>query len=195
MDRDALVQKCSEIANVPNRFRVLSGGGFSAAGRAGRRLYSLKFADVTRDAICAGLLIVIIVADVLVFKKLRKYLFRRQDSSDLVGDGLGVLSRIQSMLDEDWDKLRSHYLELGPLFSFTSVHSIGAAADLFGSEQQASSDDTATSPAETWTPPARSSSSRRSDLRQRGSGSARRADEQPDLRQPANARSGRRECC
>jgi serine/threonine protein kinase len=116
-----------------------------------------KFADVTRDAICAGALIVIIVADVLVFKKLRKYLFRRQDSSDLVGDGMGVLSRIQSMLDEDWDKLRAHYLEQGPLFSFTTVHSLGGAPDLFGSEQ-ASSDDTATSPAETWTPPPSSSS-------------------------------------
>jgi serine/threonine protein kinase len=116
-----------------------------------------KFTDVTRDAICGGLLIVIIVADVLVFKKLRKYLFRRQDSSDLVGDGMGVLSRIQSMLDDDWDKLRSHYLELGPLFSFTTVHSVGATPDLFGTEQT-SSDDTATpSPAETRTP--RSSSS------------------------------------
>ena len=110
-----------------------------------------KFVDVTRDAICGGLLIVIIAADVIVFKKLRKYLFRRQDSSDLVGDGMGVLSRIQSMLDEDWDKLRAHYLELGPLFSFTTVHSVGATPDLFGSEQT-SSDDTATSPAETHTP-------------------------------------------
>jgi serine/threonine protein kinase len=110
-----------------------------------------KFTDVTRDAICAAILIVIIVADVLVFKKLRKYLFRRQDSSDLVGDGMGVLSRIQSMLDEDWDKLRPHYLELGPLFSFTTIHSVGSMPDMFGSEQT-SSDDTATSPAETHTP-------------------------------------------
>ncbi len=115
-----------------------------------------RFANVTRDAICAALLILVIVADVLVFKKLRKHLFRRQAVSDLVGDGLGVLSRIQSMLDEDWDKLRAHYLELGPLFSFTTIHSLAAAPDLFGAEQ-ASSDDTATSPGETWTP--RSSSS------------------------------------
>ncbi|MGD0464212.1 MAG: serine/threonine-protein kinase [Tepidisphaeraceae bacterium] len=115
-----------------------------------------KFADITSDAICGALLILVIVADVLVFKKLRKHLFRRQDVSDLVGDSLGVLSRIQSMLEEDWDKLRAHYLELGPLFSFTTVHSVGAVPDLFGSEQPPS-DDTAASPGETWTP--RSSSS------------------------------------
>ncbi|HEX4055960.1 MAG TPA: serine/threonine-protein kinase [Tepidisphaeraceae bacterium] len=116
-----------------------------------------KFADPTRDAVCGVLLLLVIIADVLAFKKLRRYLFRQQDVSDLVGDGMTVLSRIESMLQEDWDKLRPHYLDLGPLFSFTTVHAAGTAPELFEAEQQQSSDDTVTAPSETRTP--RSSSS------------------------------------
>jgi serine/threonine protein kinase len=115
-----------------------------------------RFANVSRDAICGGLLILVIAADAMVFKKLRRYLFRRQDVSDLVGDGMTVLARIESMLGEDWEKLRPHYLEIGPLFSFTAVHSAGAVPDLFQGEQ-GSSDDTVTSPGETWTPRSTSS--------------------------------------
>lgn len=115
-----------------------------------------KFADPTRDAICGALLLLVVIADVLAFKKLRRYLLRRQDVSDLVGDGMTVLARVESMLHEDWEKLRPHYLELGPLFSFTTVHAVGAEPELFEAEQQ-SSDDTVTTPGETRTP--RSSSS------------------------------------
>ncbi len=116
-----------------------------------------RFADPTRDAICGALLLLVIIADVLAFKKLRRYLLRRRDDSDLVGDGMTVLARVESTLKEDWEKLRPHYLELGPLFSFTTVHAAGTAPELFETEQS-SSDDTVTSPAETRTPRSSSAS-------------------------------------
>jgi len=89
----------------------------------------VKYTSVTSDIVCGVVLIAVIVADVIVFKKLRPHLFRPLDDSGMAGDGMTVLNRIESLLSEDWEWLRPHYLELGPLFSFTSVQA--AAADLF----------------------------------------------------------------
>jgi len=105
----------------------------------------VKYNNVTSDAICGGLLVVVIVTDVMIFKKLRRHLFRRWDDTGIAGDGLTALARIEGMLGEDWEWLRPHYLELGPLFSFTSVQAAqGAAADLMPDlPEESSSDDTA----------------------------------------------------
>jgi serine/threonine protein kinase len=108
----------------------------------------VKFSSATSDVVCGCLLTVVIVADVIVFKKLRRHLIRPVEDSGMAGDGLTVLNRIEPMLAEDWEWLGPHYLELGPLFSFTSVQAAqGAAADLYqeSSERsgEESSDDTA----------------------------------------------------
>jgi hypothetical protein len=108
----------------------------------------VKYSSVASDAVCGGLLAAVIVADVIVFKKLRRHLIRPVEDSGMAGDGLTVLNRIEPMLAEDWEWLGPHYLELGPLFSFTSVQAAqGAAADLFqespGQSGEESSDDTA----------------------------------------------------
>jgi hypothetical protein len=104
----------------------------------------ISYNDAPRAVICVCLLIAVIVADVIVFKKLRRHLFRPVEDSGIIGDGLTVLNRIESMLAEDWEWLRPHYLELGPLFSFTSVQAAqGAAVDLAHDHSDQSSDDTA----------------------------------------------------
>jgi serine/threonine protein kinase len=107
----------------------------------------VKYSSVASDAVCGGLLAAVIVADVIVFKKLRRHLIRPVEDSGMAGDGLTVLNRIESLFADDWEWLRPNYLELGPLFSFTSVQAAqGAAADLYQEPQQSgegSSDDTA----------------------------------------------------
>jgi hypothetical protein len=89
------------------------------------------------------LLAVVVIADVMVFKKLRRHLLRPIEDSGIVGDGLTVLNRVESLVNEDWEWLGPHYLELGPLFSFTSIQAAqGAAADLMQDSREQSSDDT-----------------------------------------------------
>ncbi|MGA2439469.1 MAG: hypothetical protein ABSH08_00795, partial [Tepidisphaeraceae bacterium] len=114
----------------------------------------VKYPNPTRDAICGGLLIAVIVADVMIFKKLRRHLLRRTDDQGLIGDGLTVLNRIETFLAEDWERLRPHYLELGPLYSFTSVQAAqGSMGDLFEAPEEGSGDDTVDgSLTGTWTP-------------------------------------------
>jgi hypothetical protein len=104
----------------------------------------VKYQNYTSDIICGLLLIVVIVADVMVFKKLRKHVIRPVQESGMPGDGLTVLNKVEHMLSEDWEKIRGHYLELGPLYSFTSVHATHAAmGELFQEPSGGSSDDTA----------------------------------------------------
>jgi hypothetical protein len=114
----------------------------------------VKYPSPARDAICGGLLIAVVVADVILFKKLRKHLLRRTDDPGLIGDGLTVLNRIETFLGEDWERLRPHYLKLGPLYSFTSVQAAqGSMADLFEAPEEGSGDDAADgSLTGTWTP-------------------------------------------
>ncbi|MGD0768296.1 MAG: serine/threonine-protein kinase [Tepidisphaeraceae bacterium] len=114
----------------------------------------VKYPNPTRDAICGGLLIAVIVADVMIFKKLRRHLLRRTDDQGLIGDGMTVLNRIETYLGEDWERLRPHYLELGPLYSFTSVQAAQASmGELFEAPEEGSSDDTVDgSLTGTWTP-------------------------------------------
>jgi hypothetical protein len=65
-----------------------------------------------------------------------------------------VLNRIETFLGEDWERLRPHYLELGPLYSFTSVQAAQASmGELFEAPEEGSSDDTVDgSLTGTWTP-------------------------------------------
>jgi serine/threonine protein kinase len=92
----------------------------------------ITYTKLPSVAICGGLLVAVIVGDVMIFKKFRRQLIRIRDDSTIAGDGLNILWRIETMLHDDWEALRPHYLELGPLFSFTSVQASqsAAAADL-----------------------------------------------------------------
>jgi hypothetical protein len=91
----------------------------------------VKYNSIPSDIICAALLTVVIVADVVVFKKFYRRIFRPIEDWGMSGDGLSVLNRIESLLADDWERLHDHYMELGPLFSFTSVQAAqGAAMDL-----------------------------------------------------------------
>jgi len=114
----------------------------------------VKYPNPTSMAICGGLLILVVVADVVIFKKLRRHLLRRTDDPGLIGDGLTVLNRIETFLGDDWERLRPHYIELGPLYSFTSVQAAQASmADLFEAPAEGASDDTVDgSLTGSWTP-------------------------------------------
>jgi serine/threonine protein kinase len=114
----------------------------------------VKYPSPARDAICGGLLIAVVAADVILFKKLRKHLLRRTDDPGLIGDGLTVLNRIETFLGQDWEKLRPHYLKLGPLYSFTSVQAAQASmADLFETPAEGLGEDAADgSLTGSWTP-------------------------------------------
>jgi hypothetical protein len=115
----------------------------------------VKYQSWVSDVACGAILIAVIVADVILFKKLRKHLIRPVEDSGMVGDGLTVLNKIEHMLSQDWDKIHGHYMELGPLYSFTSVTAAhGALGELFEPQGQdeGSSDDTAGGTvAGTWT--------------------------------------------
>ena len=104
----------------------------------------VKYPSVPSDITCAAILAVVIVADIMVFKKLRKHLIRPVEDSGMPGDGLTVLNKIEYLMSQDWEKIRGHYLELGPLYSFTSVTAAqGAMGDLFENQPPGSNDDTA----------------------------------------------------
>jgi serine/threonine-protein kinase len=79
------------------------------------------FTDYIADIVCGTALIAVVVLDVLLFKYMRRTLIRPPPENKLIGDELLVLSRIEEMLESDWEMLREPYLSLGPLYSFTSV--------------------------------------------------------------------------
>jgi hypothetical protein len=114
----------------------------------------VKYPNPRSVAICGGLLVLVVVVDVVIFKKLRRHLLRRTDDPGLIGDGLTVLNRIETFLGDDWERLKPHYLKLGPLYSFTSVQAAQASmADLFEAPAEGSSDDTVDgSLTGSWTP-------------------------------------------
>jgi serine/threonine protein kinase len=80
-----------------------------------------KYSNLTTDIICGLLLVLVIVADVLIFKKLGRYLFRRVDDTTFTGDGITATNKIENVLRDDWERLKLHYLQLGPLYSYTSA--------------------------------------------------------------------------
>jgi energy-converting hydrogenase Eha subunit A len=80
-----------------------------------------QFRDWKVDLICAGCVIAVILLDLLLFKYLRKHLIRPAADASLVGDESLILSKIESMLDRDWDRLLPHYVALGPLYTYTGV--------------------------------------------------------------------------
>jgi len=84
------------------------------------------------DVVCGALLIAVIAADVWIFKKYRSQIFRQVQDPNLIGDGLTVLNRIESMLQQDWDYLKPHYLAQNHLYSYASAQVTAAASsDLF----------------------------------------------------------------
>jgi serine/threonine protein kinase len=95
-----------------------------------------KYSNLSGDLICGLLLIFVIVADVLLFKKLARHLFRRIDDATFTGDGLTATNKIESVLHDDWERLKPHYLHLGPLYSYTSATAAatGHVPDLMASE-------------------------------------------------------------
>lgn len=98
-----------------------------------------KFINPIGDAICGVLLALVIVADVLLFKYFRRYLLRQFHDTQIVGDEVAILNRVESMVTEDWERLKPHYLSLGPLYGFTSVQTAAPTAEaLAASERPAS---------------------------------------------------------
>jgi hypothetical protein len=84
------------------------------------------------DLVCALLLIAVICVDVWIFKKFRQQIFRQVQDPNLVGDGVTVLNRIESMLRQDWETIKQHYLAQTHLYTFASAQVTAAAAgDLF----------------------------------------------------------------
>jgi serine/threonine protein kinase len=80
----------------------------------------LMFQNWKVDVICGVAVAAAIVADVMLFKYVRS-LLRPAYSGDLVGDEALIVSKIEAMLDRDWDRISEHYYALGPLYTFTSV--------------------------------------------------------------------------
>jgi hypothetical protein len=84
------------------------------------------------DVVCALLLTAVIIADVWIFKKFRQQLFRQVQDPNLIGDGVTVLNRIESMLRQDWETIKPHYLAQNHLYTFAGAQVTAAAAgDLF----------------------------------------------------------------
>jgi serine/threonine protein kinase len=77
------------------------------------RLDSLK-----GDLICAAVLILFIVADVVMLRRLRDEIFRPPFVDPIGNDPAIALFRIESYLAEDWDSLWPHYQALGTLSVF-----------------------------------------------------------------------------
>ena len=97
-----------------------------------------QFRDWTVDAICAACLAGTIILDILLFKYLHNMLIRPAPQGDLVGDESLIVSKIEAMLDRDWDRIQAHYLALGPLYTFTGVQAAASwqqAAILDGPEE------------------------------------------------------------
>jgi serine/threonine protein kinase len=111
-----------------------------------------EFRDVTVDIICGISLIVAIVVDWLLFKYLGNVLLRPAFQGDLVGDESLILSKIESMLDKDWDRLQAYYVALGPLYTYTSVQATSwqhpALLDRSGEEENANTFSVAEPPEE-----------------------------------------------
>lgn len=98
------------------------------------------------DVICGVLLIAVIMADVWIFKKYRSQIFRQVQEPNLVGDGVTILNRIESMLQQDWDFLKPHYLAQNHLYSYASAQvTASASSELF---ETASGEDESAPPPE-----------------------------------------------
>lgn len=80
-----------------------------------------KFVNPTHDVICAVLLAMVITADLMIFRYFPRRLYRQQIETQLAGDARAALSRIESLLEHDWDRLRPHYITLGPLYTFSGA--------------------------------------------------------------------------
>jgi len=86
------------------------------------------------DVVCALLLFGVIFTDVWIFKKFRRQLFRQVEDPNLIGDGITVLNRIESMLRQDWETIKPHYLAQAHLYTFASAQVTSAGtAELFES--------------------------------------------------------------
>ncbi|MGD1276159.1 MAG: serine/threonine-protein kinase [Tepidisphaeraceae bacterium] len=79
------------------------------------------FLDRFYDILDGGGLLAVILADVLLFRCFRPQLIRPAPAGDFAGDELLVLSQIETLVQQDWERLRPHYLRLGPLYRFTGV--------------------------------------------------------------------------
>jgi serine/threonine-protein kinase len=97
-------------------------GGVFALGISLRPKFENHNIEILVSAgICIVALTAVIVADTMVFKYFRKYLYRQTGETQLAGDELSVLGEIERMLDSDWEMLQPHFEKLGPLFTFAGA--------------------------------------------------------------------------
>jgi len=80
-----------------------------------------RLANPPRDVVCGLLLAVVIAADLLVFRYFPRRIYRQQIETQMTGDSDAALSRIEALLEHDWERLRPHYITLGPLYTFSGA--------------------------------------------------------------------------
>jgi serine/threonine protein kinase len=76
---------------------------------------------VSDDVAALVLVVLVIVVDMVVFRNYGYWLLRPTHRQNLAGQPLDVLNQVQTMLEPDWDKLRTYYLALGPLYKHASA--------------------------------------------------------------------------
>ncbi|MGA2582048.1 MAG: protein kinase [Tepidisphaeraceae bacterium] len=89
-----------------------------------------QFRNPIGDAICGLVVIIIIIADVVAFKYFREHLYRFVDESQIAGDSLNMLDRIERMVKADWEQIKKYYLELPVLYTFTGAATKAAMPDV-----------------------------------------------------------------
>jgi hypothetical protein len=77
-----------------------------------------KFNDATGDTIRGVILAIVIIADIVLFKKFGNRILTSHHADPLGSDPDAVVSGIQAYLAQDWEWLSPHYMDLGPMSNF-----------------------------------------------------------------------------
>jgi len=77
--------------------------------------------DMTFVIGCAVVLILVIVADVVTFKKLRRVLVRGAPPEQVPNDAMEACVRVESIVNADWDRLAPFFESLPPLAEYVKV--------------------------------------------------------------------------
>jgi hypothetical protein len=78
-------------------------------------------ADVTYDVAAVIMAAALIAVDRLIFRANGQWLLRPPLRDSLGGAPLEILNQIQTMLEPDWEKLRSYYVALDPLYKHAAA--------------------------------------------------------------------------
>jgi serine/threonine protein kinase len=76
---------------------------------------------IERYVATAIMLGIVAFAERWIFNNYGFWLFRPQFRQNLVGTPLDILNQIHTMIEQDWDRLREHYVALEPLYKHASA--------------------------------------------------------------------------